>query len=159
MRLFRVLIFAAVGACMAGCADQSSKLVGTWTGSVTIHRAPSGNAALDKDLAKLSQDVSYELQLRKDNTYTEKVGAGGSRANVIEGKWSVRGQVVTITPASVNGEDPAKLKAESEQMMSRLHITLPMPEGTEGPKYLTASSDFTTLSMPSIGATAELKKG
>ena len=157
---FATLILAPFAVIALGCTkDPAPRLVGNWQGSVNIHRPPSGNPNLDKDLAKLSQTVNYELELHKDRTYKEKVSAGaGSRANEILGKWSVQSHVVTLNPSSVNGEDPVKLRDDTQTMMRRLNINLPMPEGTDGPKYLTASNDFQTLSLPSIGATAELKK-
>ena len=160
MRIARVLVAALILVGVVACSDPSSKLVGTWKGTTSIQRPPSGNDKLDHDLASQPHEVMYEVELRKDNTYTEKMGLTKiPKVNVIEGKWSLQGQVLTLNPTSVNGEDPAKLKADQEQMMNRMHITLPLPEGSDGPKYVTASSDFSTLSFPSIGATAQLKKG
>lgn len=157
-----LLVFLCVIA-IAGCSSPESKLVGTWDGSANIQRTPSGNAALDKELANLSNVVDYSLTLNKDKTYSEKVGADAVfkdniGINLIKGKWTFNQGTLTLTPLTVNGQDPAVLRKQVEDTMQKLHIVQDLPEGEDGPRQAMVSADFTSISMPSIGTTADLRK-
>ena len=142
-----------------GCAQKpEDKLIGTWTGFAMIQRQPTGNASLDQQLAAFKTRDDYSLELKKDATFTETVKANNVLISTVVGAWTLDHGTLILTPKTVNGKDPADVRAEAERMTSQLQVRLPLPEGTDGPRYASVSSDFKTIQLPSVGAMAELKK-
>ena len=154
MRRFFVLLLVGFTFTIFGCGDPSTKLIGTWQGSVTISRPPTGNPDVDARLAKITKPVDYTLVLNKDKTYNEQFGP----VDKITGTWAFEKNMLTLTPQSFNGNDPADERRKSEEMMSRVGLRLPLPEGQNGPESATVADDFSSISLPSVGATAVLKR-
>ena len=92
---------------VAGCGGVSEKdVIGSWTGNV-VYAESSGDDQISKaiqDVAAVYPDLmSFELELREDNTFTM------DRFFVTEGRWELDGDVLTLTTEKVSGlsiDDP-----------------------------------------------------
>ena len=150
----RYLVICLVLTALA-CGPHEVDPTGTWRGDVKIKRPSTGNKALDAQFAEVDKKpVPYELVLRPDKTYTETVAI----VHKIDGTWTFEGRNVVLTPLKVDGKKPDEVKESLEKLNSKLQISLPLPEGLYGPESATLSDDHTTLMLPSVGTTAELKK-
>src|SRR5947209_2279679 len=101
---------------IAGCANREAQLVGKWKVKMDVSKQASANTGKPEDLGKAMGNAMgamfgamINMELKQDHTYTMTV-----MFFPVEGKWSLSGDTVTLTPEKVMGMPAGSMKSSNK---------------------------------------------
>lgn len=97
---------------LASLGVAQSKMVGEWTGALTIVKKPGAKesaeeAKMRQTMQGLFSSFKIDLTLKADRTFKLKIKAG-EKNELIEGVWTLKGDKLTMTSKMENGKPPEK---------------------------------------------------
>ena len=109
MKRFMMVVLLGV---VALAVAQAPQLVGTWQGKMSVVPKPGATAddrKMDIMMGSILRQIKIELQIKRDGTFVmEALKPSDSKAERIEGKWTVSGRVLTLQTLTESGKDRTK---------------------------------------------------
>jgi hypothetical protein len=100
--------------------SPEEKMVGKWRGKVdlsALKSTPAGGM-----VGNFSSMIDPQLDLRPDKTFTLSLSMAP-----IDGRWSMSGDEITLTPTSVMGMSASDAKKQAQKAMDKAKERSPFP--------------------------------
>lgn len=121
----------------AGCANKESKVVGKWTGSITLSDAQKKNPMMQQ---AVSAAGAIPLELKADHTFILAKAPGA-----VEGTWALTNDSLNLTKVKMGGKTIAEIKQKIDpKVLAQLEKT---GNGLDKPMVVKLSTDATSMTM------------
>ena len=145
-KLFKLvpMRYALIGAAFAislfvtACGKKNDDIVGKWEGTLKLSAKDQESKTLVETAKKMRKSL---IEFKKDNTFS---------LTQIEGTWTLKEGVVSLTTTKVNGQSVAKRKAQLAKMPGGAKYV----STVEKPMTMKLDSEGKTLTMESKSKTS-----